>query len=200
MLKKKLMKLVIAWRLSLNPPHKQVNKSTSLSIVPLFILSQSPEWREARERRENDGKYPCAPPVLPPSLVQYVPNEHVTSRTHFILFNWSSHPSWGDPICGAFNLRGPLIITVAHTHSPRTYSSHQRTENVKVDRFSAWIWNSKWWDAAKNVMHFRAFRFNSNCKHQSLTGQSKRSNKWQVKTCSWSTTFLVSGSKKAQLH
>lgn len=111
------MKLVIAWRLSLNPPHKQVNKSVSLSIVPLFILSQSPEWREARERRENDGKYPCAPPVLPPSLVQYVPNEHVTSRTHFILFNWSSHPSWGDPICGAFNLRGPLIITVAHTHT-----------------------------------------------------------------------------------
>lgn len=104
---------------------------------------------------------------LPPSLLQYVPNEHVSSRTHFILFNWSSHPSWGDPICGAFNLRGPLIITVAHRHSPCTYSSHQRTENVKVDCFSTWIWNSKWWEMWSII---ELLWFNCECKRQSLTG------------------------------
>lgn len=74
-------------RLTAGPkfPYKQVNKSVSLSIAPLFILSQSPEWREARERRQNDEKdekYPCTPPVLPPSLsmslMSMSPAEHIS--------------------------------------------------------------------------------------------------------------------------
>lgn len=88
-------------------PRKQVNKSVSPSIAPIFILPRSPEWHEAGDgdrmmRRERNLR-----PSLP---FQGVRNEHVSSPTHFISFNWSVHPSCKDPISGAFNLSGPLIM------------------------------------------------------------------------------------------
>lgn len=71
--------------------------------------------------KERGGKIPHVASV-PPSLHQPISNEHVTSRIHFVTFNWSPnspHPSHIHSISLHFNLRRPIIITVSHGCRPR---------------------------------------------------------------------------------